>query len=296
MEPFFLSSTMILSQILCLAFTTLLASAAPSSNVTQAARDLVDGNHILHFLQVFDAFGHMSVRDPDNSSQLIMPLPKAPALVNAEDLVTYDISGAIPLHMTFNESITGDAIPPSAGERFISSQMYAKYPDINAVVHSHTLDVLPFADVGVGLRAMMGVAGSLGSLTNGTPIFDYEKLPPNVLPEDAPHDLIIRNVVLGDALAEMFEDGCAVVLMRGHGMAIRAPSIKQAVFRAYNTKQSAKVQLQVASLGGSGWLTPRQADDAAKTNEGDAPLNQAWSLWVEQVKADGLYVNDLSDQ
>ncbi|KAK7052985.1 hypothetical protein VNI00_004306 [Paramarasmius palmivorus] len=271
------------------------AVAAPSRNVTLAARDLIDGNHILHFFDVFDAFGHMSVRNPDNESQFIMPLPKAPALVNVPDLVTYDISGATPLQMTFNESVTGNSIPPSAGERFISSQLYAQYPDVKAVVHSHTLDVLPFADVGTGLRAMMGVAGSLGALTNGTPIFDYDLLPTNVLPGDAPHDLIVRNVVLGDALAGMFEDGSAVVLMKGHGMAVRAPSIKQVVFRAYNTKQSAKVQLQAASLGGHGWLTSRQAADAANTNEGDAPINQAWNLWVEQVQrsANGLYVNDL---
>lgn len=55
----------------------------------------------------------------------------------------------------------------------------------------------------------------MGALENGTPIFDIEKLATSVLAESAPHDLLIRNEVLGDALAGTFVDGSAVVLMKG---------------------------------------------------------------------------------
>jgi len=44
----------------------------PSENVTAAAVDLLDANHILHFLDVVDAFGHISFRNPDNESQFVM--------------------------------------------------------------------------------------------------------------------------------------------------------------------------------------------------------------------------------
>ncbi|PPQ84800.1 hypothetical protein CVT26_011294 [Gymnopilus dilepis] len=48
------------------------ASGSASPAVTSAAVDLLDANHILHFLDVVDAFGHISTRNPDNSSQFIM--------------------------------------------------------------------------------------------------------------------------------------------------------------------------------------------------------------------------------
>jgi hypothetical protein len=49
----------------------------------------------------------------------------------------------------------------------------------------------------------------------GTPIFDFGTLNSSVLPDDAPHDLLIRNTDLGDALAGTFEDGSEMVLMTG---------------------------------------------------------------------------------
>ncbi|ESK82296.1 class ii aldolase adducin-like protein [Moniliophthora roreri MCA 2997] len=64
-------------------------AAAPSPNLKQAATDLLDANHILHFLDVVDAFGHISVRNPDNSSQFIMSFAVAPALATSQSLVTY---------------------------------------------------------------------------------------------------------------------------------------------------------------------------------------------------------------
>jgi HCOMODA/2-hydroxy-3-carboxy-muconic semialdehyde decarboxylase len=57
--------------------------------------------------------------------------------------------------------------------------------------------------------------------------------------------------------------------MKGHGMAIRGASVRDAVFRAFYTKQDATVQLQSILLGGTaqGGLTAREAVDAANTTE-----------------------------
>jgi len=274
-------------------------SASPA--VTSAAVDLLDANHILHFLDVVDAFGHISVRNPDNASQFIMSFAIAPALATSQDLVTYDINNATALHLTFNPSVTGSAIPSSFLERFIHSQIFKAFPNVTSVVHAHTTEVLPFGAAGVGLKAQMGTAGSVGALKNGSPIFDTNTLPQSVLPDDQPHDLLIRNEVLGDALAGSFQDGSQLVLMKGHGMAVRGASIRDAVFRSFYAKESAIVQAQAVLLGGLAHggqqpvgLTVRQAMDAATTNEGDSLLDRAWNLWVAQVGNDGLYTNDLA--
>jgi len=136
-------------------------------------------------------------------------------------------------------------------------------------VHSHTSEVLPFAGAGVPLTAQMHTAGSLGTL--GTPIFDTNKLPPSILPENQPHDLLIRNTVLGDALARSFSNDSQVVLMKGHGMAVRGSSVRDAVFRAFYTRQDATVQLQIRLLGGGAntGLTAREAKDAVNATEND---------------------------
>ncbi|KAL0573752.1 hypothetical protein V5O48_008195 [Marasmius crinis-equi] len=278
---------------------SIVVETAPSPNVTQVSTDLLDANHrdpdILHFLDIVDPYGHISVRDPDNSSQFIMTFSIAPASATSQALVTYDISNATALHLTFNESVTGANIPPSFNERFIHSQIYASQPNVTSVIHSHTLEVIPFGAVGVGLRAQIGAAGSLGALTNGTPIFDFS----SAVPEDSDqlHDLLIKNTELGDALAATFEDGSDVVLMKGHGMALRASSIRQATYRAFYTKQSATVQMQAMLLGGGSasqvGLTVNQAMDAGATNEGQGILDRGWNLWVQQVDQNSLYVNDL---
>ncbi|KIK57134.1 hypothetical protein GYMLUDRAFT_46363 [Collybiopsis luxurians FD-317 M1] len=273
---------------------------SPSTNVTNVAIDLLDASHILHFLDILDAFGHVSSRNPDNSSQFIMTFAIAPALATSQSLVTYEIDNATAIQLTFNTSVTGAAVPSGFSERYIHSQIYKAFPDVTSVVHAHTTSVIPFAAAGIGLKAQMGVAGSLGTLTHGTPIFDFASLPTSVLPEDAPHNLLVVNEVLGDALAGTFSNDSAVVLMTGHGMAVRGTSVRNVVFRSYYTMENANVQstttfLGALAMGGKSptGLSPRVAMDATTTNEGDSTLGRAWALWTAQVDTNSLYVNDL---
>ncbi|KAJ3966728.1 arad-like aldolase/epimerase [Lentinula raphanica] len=273
---------------------------SPSMNVTNVAIDLLDGSHILHFLDVVDAFGHVSARNPDNSIQFIMSFAVAPALTTSQSLVTYEIDNATAVQLTFNTSVTGDAVPSGFLERFIHSQIYQAFPNITGVVHAHTLNVIAFAAAEIGLRAQMGSAGSVGTLVNGTPIFDFDTLPTSILPEDAPHNLLIGNEALGDALAGTFDNGSEVVLMKGHGMAIRGTSVRDTVFRAFYTMQNADVQSTASLLGALAMggvppagLSPRVAMDATVTFESDSLLSRAWALWTAQVDQVPLYVNDL---
>lgn len=63
-----------------------------------------------------------------------------------------------------------------------------------------------------------------------------------------------------------------VVLMKGHGMAVRGFSVRDAVFRSFYTLEDATVQLQARLLGGgpNTGLTPREAMDAENTTESDS--------------------------
>lgn len=80
-----------------------------------------------------------------------------PALVSSpDDLVEYHVDSA-------------DAVEKSAKpgyiERYIHSEIYKRYPNINSVVHSHSSDVLPYCISGVPLKNTIHMAGFLGRCT-----------------------------------------------------------------------------------------------------------------------------------
>ncbi|KAJ7798580.1 arad-like aldolase/epimerase [Mycena olivaceomarginata] len=263
------------------------AQKVPAS-VLSAAIDLLDASHILHLLDVVDAFGHVSVRNPVNSSQFLMTFAIAPALATSQSIVTYEVENATAIELTFNSSITGAAVPTGFAERFI----HQRFPDVLGVVHSHTQEILPFANQDcVKLVSQIHTAPSVGS--EGAPVFDVRKLPKNVLPDIQLHDLDIRTEALGDALARTFSVDSEVV---GHGMAVRAPSLREAVFSSFYIKQDATVQLQGILLGGGKaplGLNKREVMDTA--TDAKNRVDRAWSLWIRQVDTAELYTNDLRE-
>lgn len=86
---------------------------------------LVVANHILHYHDVVDAFGHISVRNPNNASTFFLSGSLAPALVSGlDDLVEYHVEDASPVK---------EDSPKGYSERFIHSEIYKKYTDVNSV-------------------------------------------------------------------------------------------------------------------------------------------------------------------
>jgi HCOMODA/2-hydroxy-3-carboxy-muconic semialdehyde decarboxylase len=92
---------------------------------------------------------------------------------------------------------------------------------------------------------------------------------------------VINSADRAAALAETLADK-SVVLLRAHGFAAVGPSLQAAVFRAFFTEVSARVQLQTAALGG--------AMAALDTEEGRmadainlATHGRAWELWKRRV-------------
>ncbi|KAJ7284383.1 arad-like aldolase/epimerase [Mycena rebaudengoi] len=272
-----------------------LAQDVPTS-VVQAGIDLLDANHILHFLDVVDAFGHISVRNPANASQFLMTFAIAPAQATSQSIVTYEIDNATAVGLTFNSSVPASQVPTGFAERFIHSEILKNFPDVVSVVHAHSREVLPFANQpGVPLVGLMHTAACIGPY--GAPVFDTRDLPASILPNNQLHDLLVRDQALGEALASTFSLDSQVVLMRGHGMAVRGSTIRNVVFRSYYIKEDAVVQYQSILLGGGTppqILTAREAVDASTTADG--LVSRAWPLWVQQVDGAGLYVNDLRNK
>ena len=62
---------------------------------------LITSSHILHKHGIFDAYGHVSVRNPDNPSSFLMSMNMGPALLSsADEIVEYKIEDGEPVEKT----------------------------------------------------------------------------------------------------------------------------------------------------------------------------------------------------
>jgi ribulose-5-phosphate 4-epimerase/fuculose-1-phosphate aldolase len=223
--------------------------------------DLVAANRTLARLNVLDAFGHVSVRDPRNPHRYLISRSIAPESVTAADILLLDLDS-----QTVDPKDDGKLL---YRERFIHGEIYKARPDVNAVVHSHSPTVVPFTVTRAKLRPLLHNAGFLGL---GAPLFEIRKSVGDGT------DLMILTPNLGKDLAKKLGPDAAVVLMRGHGDSVVGPSLPNAVFRAYYTEINARQQLAAITIGGPiNFMTRAEA-----LTSNDAMLRASarpWALW-----------------
>jgi HCOMODA/2-hydroxy-3-carboxy-muconic semialdehyde decarboxylase len=248
--------------LLLLASAPAQAQDSPSNVPREVLDDIVVGSRILADLGVVDGFGHVSARHPTNPSHFLMARSVAPALVTAEDIMEFDENGE-PV------DARGRAI---FLERFIHAAIYRARPDVMAVVHAHSLGVIPFANSKTPLKPMFHNGAFVGA---GAPVWDIAK-------EFGATDMLVRNNAIGDSLAQALGDK-AVVLMRGHGDVTVGSAVKVAVFRAYYIDINARLQTQALALGPDiAFLSPEESAKADAVNM--IIMERVWNLWKLRVQ------------
>jgi ribulose-5-phosphate 4-epimerase/fuculose-1-phosphate aldolase len=282
-----------------------MAPSAPENDdrmLNDALRDLISANHILHHHGVVDAYGHISIRHPLDSSKYIMCGYMAPAMVSSpKDLIHYHVS----------DSSTVDLNAPKGySERFIHGELFKRYPSVNCVIHSHAEEVLPYVvSMGVPLQAVYHMSGFLGS--KGVKVYDIDPL----YREGEQRDMLVNNARFGAALAEKFvSEGSkdekpeeTVILMRRHGFTCIGRDIVTAVYRGIYTRINAEAQTKAMAIAksvdaktlegeGMGFqaITEEQVVGCSKMNE--AFHDKPWRLWVREVERLPLYENELSER
>ena len=232
--------------------------------VKLAVEELVIANHILYDQNAVDGYGHISVRNPANPSTFFLARSVAPSVVKVEDIMEFDMDG---------KALNGDT-RVAYGERFIHSGILKNRPDINSVIHGHASPILSYGLTGVTLKPVYHMSAFLGE---GAPIFEIR----NFAKPNPDTDMFISNSDLGDALSQTM--GLQYfVLMRGHGYAAGADSIKKAVFRTVYAIQNASIQAEAMKMGQVQYLTPGEAAYSKETIE--KTIGRPWQLWTERVK------------
>lgn len=234
-----------------------------SESLINLLDDLVDANLILFNEGVVDAFGHVSIRHPENQDHYFLARNMAPGLVTRDDIIEFNLDGDV---------VDGDTRKVYL-ERFIHGEIYRTRPDVMAIVHSHSPSVVPFSAVKSNpLRPLCHMSGFIGK---SAPIFEIRDVAGDAT------DLLITNPELGAALSDSLADN-TVVLMRGHGSTVVAPSLKQVVYRAVYVEVNAKLQAEASRLGPIEFLSEGETETTQKTIEGQ--VERPWQLWKMRAR------------
>ena len=229
----------------------------------ETINELVLANRILAANGVVDAFGHVSVRHPQDPKRYLLSRSRSPELVEHADIMEFDLESRIADGRT----------DPAYHERFIHGGVYEANPEINAVVHSHALDVLPFTLSDVPLRACIHTGSQIGL---EVPVWDIRD-------KFGDTGLLVANVDQGRDLAKCMGKNFAA-LMRGHGFTAAGRTLGEVLKISIYLPQNAKVQKEAMMLGGKvkyltkGEIAARDAD-----GPGGKDLFRAMAYWANKA-------------
>jgi ribulose-5-phosphate 4-epimerase/fuculose-1-phosphate aldolase len=234
--------------------------------VEKLVTELVIANRILAREDVVDAYGHVSVRHPDNPERFFLSHSLAPAFVQRSDIVEHDLQG---------KSIH-DEKRPLYLERFIHCAIYEARPEVIAVVHAHAEDTLPFGIAPAKLKPVIHSGAFIGA---EVPVWDIARRFGDKT------NLLVTNVAQGRDLAKSLGKN-NVVLMRGHGFAAAAKSLIDVVRMSVYLPRNARVQQRAMQLGKVKPLSKGeiQARTGGTGYKPDSPETQrAWRYWAERA-------------
>ena len=228
-----------------------------------AIRNLVIANRILANEGVVDAYGHVSIRHPDNPEHYLLSRSRSPGLVDAGDIMEFDFEG---------RTVGGDKRPPYL-ERFIHGGIYSRRPEINAVIHSHADDVLPFSiSLTIKMRPVVHTAGCMGA---HIPVWDIRD-------KFGDTNLLVTNTEQGRDLARTLAAN-NVVLMSAHGFAAAGRSLLEAVRISVYLPKNARVYMEALRLGEVRVLSPGEIEHKMVKNPDAPEMWRAWEFWAKRA-------------
>lgn len=221
----------------------------------------VMANRILANEGVLDAYGHISVRNPENPGTFFQARAIAPAFVTPEDILEIDLKGTV---------LTKTDYRPY-GERVIHAAVFAARPDVQSVFHGHPQEVIVLSALRIPIRSMAQYCG----------VF-YEPLP---FFDDYDEEGGLLVVSLGEAerLAKTMGDAPGVI-MRGHGCTLGGNSVQQTVMNAVFLRDCAKMQCMALPIGEPQYLSKEEGESAVRTQYSSLSLQRCWDCWVNRAK------------
>src|SRR6267154_807633 len=228
-------------------------------------KDLVIANRILAKEDVVDAYGHISMRHPDNPKHFFISRSLAPELIEAGDIVELDLAG---------EPVREEKRALYL-ERFIHAGIYEMRPDVMAVVHAHAEDILPFGIAkATKLRPVIHAGSFIGA---SVPVWD-------IADKFGDTNVLVTNMAQARDLGKCMGKN-NVALMRGHGFASAGRSLIEVVRMSVYLPRNARALMRAKQLGGPIKYLSQGEIDAR--NRGYSPYStetwRAWQYWASKA-------------
>ncbi len=161
------------------------------------------------------------------------------------------------------------------GERMIHGAIYESRPEINAVVHNHSLAVLPFSVTANALKPIVHVGAVIGE---EIPVWDIRD-------HFGDTDMLVRTMDQArDMAAAMGPNRC--LLMRGHGAVIAARTLKEAVMVAVYLQVNALVQTEAMKMGEPLYLSTKEVGLMIETQFSPLAMDRAWEYFCNRAQVD----------
>jgi ribulose-5-phosphate 4-epimerase/fuculose-1-phosphate aldolase len=230
--------------------------------------DLARANRILANENVVDAFGHISVRHPENSSRYFLSRSISPDLVQPEDIREYTLDSEPVKNSDDRHYI----------ERVIHGEIYKARPDVMAVCHHHAPEIIPYAITGEKLVPVFLMAASMGATV---PHWDQRK-------EFGDTNLLVSKPEEGRSLARVLGPNWVVIMSR-HGATVAGRSLREVMFRTYYSVRNASLQTQAKLIGEIQPLSAGEIEKSMETNLQPGQLARAWGYWSKRLdRLEGL--------
>jgi ribulose-5-phosphate 4-epimerase/fuculose-1-phosphate aldolase len=238
------------------------------ANLNELRRDVAIANRILAHEGVVDAYGHVSIRHPDDKNRFFLSRSRSPELVSPDDLMEFGLDGEV--------VDKADKRQPYL-ERFIHAAVYEGRPEIVSVVHNHSPKVVPFSVTKMPLRPLIHVAGAMGTTI---PVWDiHDKF--------GDTNLLVADMEQGRDMTRALGPN-TVVLMRGHGCTVASDSLQKAVITAVYVQVNATLQLEAMGLGDITFLTPGEVKKTGDLLNIPSVVGRVWDYLVSRCDQSGI--------
>src|SRR5689334_5729305 len=199
-----------------------------ANTLIEARHELALANRIVANEGVIDAFGHVSMRHPENPKRYLLSRSRAPELVTSEDLIEYDIESQ-PLR------------DPGVGqysERVIHGEIYKARPEVNSVCHHHCPAFMPLLATSTDYMPIFHL-GAVGGIR--PPFWDQRD-------EFGDTNMLVVKPEEGASLARALGKHWMVLMMR-HGVTVAGTSVRDCVFRSVFSARNAEYQVRAMMIG-----------------------------------------------
>ena len=234
-----------------------------SNTLLEAHHELALANRIVANEGVIDAFGHVSIRHPDNPNRYLLSRSRAPELVTAEDFIEYDI----------NSQPLRDPGVGQYSERVIHGEIYKARPEVNSVCHHHCPAFMPLLATGTDYMPIFHL-GAVGGIR--PPFWDQRD-------EFGDTNMLVVKPEEGASLARALGKHWMVLMMR-HGVTVAGTTVRDCVFRSVYSARNAEYQVRALTIGSEiATLSPGETKLAGQISAKTTGLMRSWEYWSMRI-------------